>query len=223
MTALIALTGVGKKIGMEGAKSYIQGKSGNGSNTKVSPAWAARQIALLKSELTFPSKLGLLGRVCCASGCGTCGVSSCWARFLTATRPVVPPCAGTHSPVSSQHLALSSYFGRFRWAERGLSRTGGAEEICIVVYFCERNALGTIRGQENRQDALLSVLLVYLLGCMQLQNTAIHSFVSTYMNRFLACTVFVFSLLPLLNIYISEVFLLCMNPGENIKPAGVLQ
>lgn len=125
---------------------------------------------------------------------------------------------------SSQHLAIPGYFGRFRSAECGLSRTeGGAEEIRIVVYFSKRNALGTVTGQEDKQDALLSALLVYLPGCTQFQNTGICSFASTYMNRFLACAVFVFSLLPLLNIYIFEVFLLWMNLGENIKPAGVSQ
>lgn len=57
---------------------------------------------------------------------------------------------------------------------------------------------------------------------MQSQNMDIRSFESACTNRFLTSAVFVPSVLPLLNIYIPEVFSLCVILGENAKPAGIL-
>lgn len=61
MPALVALTGVGKRIGTEGEKSYIQGESSNGSNTKISPAWPARQNSDAEEWINFSFKATLTG------------------------------------------------------------------------------------------------------------------------------------------------------------------
>lgn len=108
-----------------------------------------------------------------------------------------------------------------QWVGRGPSRTEGAEEIHVLFSSVRKMFLLPLLGKKTDKMPSWVFLWVYLLGCMESLNMDICSFESAYMNWFLTCTVCVCSVLLLLNIYISEVFLLCIILGENIKPAGI--
>lgn len=150
------------------------------------------------------------------------GLADAWANLHTVTSVIMlsraSMCLLTCPPRSTLRFEVS--LGD-QWVVRGPSRTEGAEEIHVLFSSVREMFLLLLLGKKTDKMPSWVFLWVYLLGCMDSLNMDICSFESAYMNWFLACTVCVSSVLPLLNIYISEVFLLCIILGENIKPAGI--
>lgn len=122
-------------------------------NTKISPAWPARQIAVLENEFTFPSKPYLQGLVCCnglsqARGYQVPELMLCY----------VQACACSHSLLIMCSISFSMFLHELTLEDVG-ERTGVPGQREQGNYFCSRKSLGPITGQKNRLDTHLNVAL----------------------------------------------------------------